>query len=120
MSEILVVTSRPEEMSDFTRTLSKDGRKVTLAGSGMKALEILRSTPPDMVVADERLPDMSGLDLVRRILLINAMINTAVVSGLPSDEFHEVSEGLGVLVQLPMQPGSAGAEEILSKLAQFS
>jgi len=39
--------------------------------------------------------------LVREIISANAMVNTAVVSPLCDADFHDKSEGLGVLCRLP-------------------
>lgn len=48
--------------------------------------------------------------------MINAMVNTAVVSPLSDEEFHEASEGLGILVRLPLEPGADEACELLRRL----
>ena len=73
----------------------------------------------DATAADEDLGDMTGLELVRRILKINFMINFAVVSGLSADEFHEASEGLGVMTQLPQRPGKKDADGMIKTLKQI-
>jgi len=44
------------------------------------------------------------------------MINCACVSPLPPEDFHETSEGLGVLMQLPVNPGKFEAEDLLKRL----
>ena len=48
--------------------------------------------------------------------MVNAMVNTAVVSPLSDEEFHEASEGLGILGRLPNEPGMSDAVELLHKL----
>ena len=48
--------------------------------------------------------------------MVNAMVNTAVVSPLSDEEFHEASEGLGILGRLPNEPGMNDAGELLRKL----
>ena len=44
------------------------------------------------------------------------MVNTAVVSPLSDEEFHEASEGLGILGRLSTDPGMSEASELLHKL----
>ncbi len=61
-------------------------------------------------------PDTESLDLVREIISVNAMVNTAVVSPLSEADFHDKSEGLGVLCRLPPEPGSNDSEALLQKL----
>lgn len=43
--------------------LTEQGYRVLLAVRGQDALELCRSTPPDLVVLDVRLPDISGYDV---------------------------------------------------------
>jgi hypothetical protein len=54
--------------------------------------------------------------LVREIISANAMVNTAVVSALSEEDFHDKSEGLGVLCRLPIVPGCNDSEALLQKL----
>ena len=79
------------------------------ADSGKDALIRAGSIIPLLVVIDEILPDMTGMELGRELLNVNALINTALVSRLSPHDFHEVSEGLGILVQLPESPGEKEA-----------
>jgi hypothetical protein len=44
------------------------------------------------------------------------MINCASVSGLEPEKFHELSEGLGLMDQLPTRPGKEDAERLLRNL----
>jgi two-component SAPR family response regulator len=78
------------------------------------------SVAPLAAVIDEILPDMPGLDLVRRLLPINAMINTVMISALPSEAFHDASEGLGIMAQLPPQPTPEDARTILARFKRMA
>ncbi|MFA6167557.1 MAG: response regulator [Gemmatimonadaceae bacterium] len=56
----------------FTRriinaALSNRGFQTRLADSGVAALAILRSEPIDIVLTDQQMPGLSGLDLMRRM-----------------------------------------------------
>ena len=44
------------------------------------------------------------------------MVNCAAVSSLLPDDFHQVSEGLGILMKLPAKPGPEYAKELLEHL----
>ena len=65
--------------------------------SGTEALAAVRAACPHLVVVDSDLPDTDPLGLVKKLLMVNAMINTAVISPLSEEQFHEASEGLGVV-----------------------
>ena len=47
--------------------LKKEGYEVGIAGTGGKALQMATSGKPDLVLLDWQLPDISGLDVCRRI-----------------------------------------------------
>ena len=47
--------------------LRYEGWDIATAGDGAGAIELARDNPPDVVVLDVMLPDMSGLDVLRRL-----------------------------------------------------
>jgi len=47
------------------------------------------------------------------------MVNCAVVSSLLTEDFHEAGEGLGILRQLPANPGLEYAKELLEQLKKI-
>ena len=51
---------------------------------------------------------MTNLEFAGKLIKLNPMINCASVSSLPSNEFHEASEGLGMMCQLSFPPGKNG------------
>jgi response regulator RpfG family c-di-GMP phosphodiesterase len=117
MIKLLLVTPDEESFHDFTFALIKnDDVDLSLASTGQEALAILTENPVDLVVVDESIGDMTGIGFMKKLLSINPMINCAAVSPLPPEEFHEASEGLGVLVQLPVSPGKPDAENLLKHL----
>ncbi|MFO7497600.1 MAG: hypothetical protein R6X05_18415 [Desulfobacterales bacterium] len=102
MNRILLATVNRARLKEFAEALAADPEvRIAWADFGAAALADVMTHPPLAVIVDATLPGMEGLELVRRLLPINAMIYTAVISELPADRFHEVREGLGVLGQLP-------------------
>jgi CheY-like chemotaxis protein len=117
MLHILLVTPRLQGLNPFAQALSADQEvRFEAVASGAEALDVVCATPPHLVVIDVDLPDVQPLGLVQKILTVNAMVNTAVVSELIEDEFHEASEGLGILCALPLDPGRDDAKALLTKL----
>lgn len=120
MLHILLVSARQEILHPLAEGLAADPEvRLDQVSSGAEALQILRTACPQLAVIDIELPDIEPLPLVQKLLTVNAMINTAVVSPLSEEEFHEVSEGLGVLAHLPLRPGKSDAEELLRRLRQI-
>ena len=117
MLKLLLVGPDENSLSDLASALvEQEDVDLCRAKSGEEALGIVSNTPTDLVVTDERLLDMTGLEFAQRLLEMNPMINCACVNGLSSGEFHRVSEGLGLLAQLPVNPGKKDAKELLQHL----
>jgi CheY-like chemotaxis protein len=117
MIKLLLVTPDKESFCDFTLTLTKnDDVEVSRAETGQEALAMLSKNPVDLVIVDDSVGDMTGIEFMKKLLSINPMINCAAVSPLPHEAFHEASEGLGVLAQLPVAPGKPDAENLLKRL----
>jgi len=117
MNKLLLISTDKESLSTLASALvERDDVELSWASSGGDALGIISSTAIDLVVVDERLGDMTGLEFVRRLLSVNPMIHCTAVSSLSPEEFHEASEGLGLLAQLPISPGRAQAEDLLQRL----
>jgi YesN/AraC family two-component response regulator len=119
----LTVLFATKEFSRFSELVLKMWREqapeFVTATSGATALLQLQDSEIDMVIADEQLDDMSGIALVKEVVKINPLVNTAIVSSFSADEFHEATEGLGVLMQLPMQPHETDAEALLDVLEKI-
>jgi CheY-like chemotaxis protein len=117
MLKLLLVSPDKDSLSDLASALAKHGNvDLSWAESGGKALDIVSGTAVDLVVTDERLGDMTGLELAERLLSVNPMINCASVSPLSPEDFHETSEGLGLMAQLPIRPGEEDAKDLLRRL----
>ena len=75
------------------------------ASTGREALDMLRSKPCDVLLLDLSLPDMSGLDVLRRIKSHHDSVATLVLSAYPEKQY-----GLNVLrAGASGQPGAGGA-----------
>ncbi len=116
MLRLLLVTTDRDSLAGFASAREgNEDLELFWTESGGKALEMLEDTPVDIVVADETVGDMTGLELAERLVSINPMINCAAVSPLSPEEFHEASEGMGLLAQLPPKPGKEEAEALLRR-----
>ena len=117
---LILATPRPDALGAFRAALASDPEVLLKeVASGAAALEAARLATPDLVIIDAALPDYAPFPLIQKLLLVNAMVNTAVVSPLADAEFHEASEGLGILGRLPLAPGSGEAADLLQKLRQI-
>ncbi len=117
MPDILLVTARPQQLAGFVDGLRQaEDVVLTVAKNADEALDRVRASAPQLAVIDSALPHTAPLALVMELLQANAMVNTAVVSSLPEAEFHEASEGLGVMARLPDPPGPEDVPGLLERL----
>ena len=70
MAAILVVDDEPNITEILDIVLRDEGMEVFKAGSGREALEILQKHEIDVVISDIRMPDFSGVELLREAKLI--------------------------------------------------
>jgi len=87
---VLVVDDEPAIRRALERALKRWGHTVHLATSGEGAIEILGSSPVDLVLMDLRMPGMSGQTLFHSIVarwphLVSRVI---VMTGDPEAEDH--------------------------------
>jgi two-component system OmpR family response regulator len=64
---VLVVDDEAVLAEMVSMALRYEGWNIATAGDGVSALESARSQRPDVVVLDVMLPDMSGLDVLRKL-----------------------------------------------------
>ncbi len=120
MPKILLAAS-PAAVDDLAALLEDEaGEKIFRTATGREALALAKEKAFDLVVLGENLPDMSYVEAVQELLKINAFINTAVVTSLPEEEFHEQSEGLGILAPLEPGAGQPQIRELMEKLRLVS
>ena len=123
MIPILLVCRNHTCMSALKTALDESDAQTTCLMSGRKALSTVSEDVFDLLVTDENLGDMSGLELIESVIARQPMLNCAVVSSLSPSDFHEASEGLGILMQLPVEPGKKEAHQLLehlNKIQSFS
>ncbi|MDJ0817188.1 MAG: hypothetical protein QNJ58_13340 [Desulfobacterales bacterium] len=116
MIDILLVCRCKSALSPLDIGLAAHGVNITWADSGAMGICMMASSSFDLVVADENLDDITGLEFVRNAVSRNPMVNCAAVSSLNPKKFHEASEGMGILMQLPVKPGREHANMLMNRL----
>lgn len=81
MTTILVVDDHKTLRYVMRRILQLDGHDVLIAENGWEALEILREQRVDAVVSDIHMPDIGGLEFIRRLNHLGDETPVVVVTG---------------------------------------
>src|SRR5918997_1068218 len=67
MANLLIVDDEPGMRQLLSHVFGRAGHAVRAAENGAKALELLRAEPADLIVSDVKMPDMNGIELLRRL-----------------------------------------------------
>jgi DNA-binding NarL/FixJ family response regulator len=113
---VMVVDDHPMWRDGVARDLAEAGFHVAAAvGEGSQAIRVASAAQPDVVVLDLQLPDLSGVEVVRRLIAINPDVRVLMLSasGEQQDVLDAVKAGaLGYLLK------SAGRTEFLDAVAR--
>lgn len=63
---LLLVDDEPNVISSLKRLMRRDGYIILSASNGNEALELLKRNQVDVIVSDQRMPGMTGVELLRR------------------------------------------------------
>lgn len=74
MSKVLIVEDEVAQRMLYEAEISEMGFQVILAKDGVEAVEKLREHQPDVIILDLMMPNMHGLDAMRKLLSINPNI----------------------------------------------
>jgi CheY-like chemotaxis protein len=76
----MVVDDEPEVCLVLNEFLSARGYEVTMAESGLHALELLPTAAPDVVLLDVSMPDMDGVETLKRLLSASPALPVIMVT----------------------------------------
>ncbi len=116
MISTLMVTKEKSTFAGIIETFVNEDFKIFWCDSGTDALFLLTESSIDLLIVDERLPDMTARQFIEKIVMENPMINCVVASPISEEEFHEKYEGLGLLMQFPVVPGRKEAQKLLEHM----
>jgi DNA-binding NtrC family response regulator len=83
-AKVLVVDDEPSILRLLNEALTQWGYQVTTAANAREAIEALRTGLFDAAITDIRMPDMSGLELLREIKKHDDAIEVLVMTGYPT------------------------------------
>ena len=81
--QVLIVEDEPHIVESLSFVLGREGYSVSSVMDGESALELLRRTPPDLVILDLMIPRLNGFEVLKAaktdpsLLSIPVMVLTA-------------------------------------------
>ena len=92
---ILVVDDEEAVLRLFQKILKNEEYTVLMANNGKTALEQVERKRPDLVILDLKMPDMSGIETLRRINRLNVNTEVIIITGYGSMETARTAMRLG-------------------------
>jgi len=81
---VLLIVDDEVDVLDVLRETFADKYDVHAASSPWNALEIMRTQPIDLMITDQRMPQMTGVELIRRALLEKPSVPCIILTGYTS------------------------------------
>jgi len=106
---ILIVDDLPDNRAILGRRFQRRGFEIAEADSGRGALEIIEQQPFDVVLLDVMMPDMNGLEVLRRIRAHHSDVALPVIMVTGKVESQDIVEAL-----------TLGANDYITKPVDFA
>jgi two-component system response regulator AtoC len=94
-ARILVIDDEHSVRWAFEKALQKAGYEVSLAENGIKGLQLFESFVPDITLVDIRMPEMDGLQVLKRIREIDSDAQVIVMTAYTDMETTITAMKLG-------------------------
>jgi len=104
MTTILIVDDEPNIVQLVRITLEDSRVRILEAADGVIALDRALTLRPDLILLDVDLPDLSGLEVCRRLKDAETLTKTKIVMLTAAAQADDVARGL-----------AAGADQYLTK-----
>lgn len=121
-ARILIVDDNPVNLKLASSVLGFDGYAILEAADAIQALDVIRHTPPDLILMDIALPGMDGLTLTRQLKADQNTRHIGIValtaSAMKGDDAKALEAGYDGYITKPIDTRkfSGQVAEILARL----
>jgi len=106
LKKVVIVEDEPDTAEMFAEMMRLSGYQVFKCYGGASAMELIEEHEPDAVVLDVMMPDLSGLDVLRKMRQNPKMVDIPVVvasaKSLPSDIQAGLDAGASAYLTKPV------------------
>ncbi len=98
MTERVLIIDDSKEIRDFLveYVLEPKGFKILAASNGLMGLEMAMAEHPDLMITDQQMPQLTGLEVLRKLREHNIDIPTILMTGQGSEETAVAAFRLGI------------------------
>ena len=117
--QLLLVEDNAGERLGITELLRDDDVDIVTAETGKEAIDRMTASPPDCVVLDLRLPDMSGFDVLEQIKATSTLCDVPVIVFTGRELSPEEDAQLHTMARSVVVKGVESPERLLDETALF-
>lgn len=81
IQRILVVDDDRDICQVLSKFLTKNNYAVDIAYTGDEGLKLVRATDYDLIICDYKLPDLTGVELLQKIKILNSTVAIIMITG---------------------------------------
>lgn len=127
MRRVVFLSRDKDQFIEIEQMLTRKELTIEWIGTGKDLLSLLSDTSRnqadmnqgdmiDLVILEEAVEDATARPLVESIITQSPMTNCVVAGSMDKKKFHDLYEGYGVLMQLPLCPAKEDAENLIAHL----
>jgi DNA-binding NtrC family response regulator len=99
--KVLLVDDEADFQMLMSKVLDSWGYEVLTASNGDEALEIFKAENPRALILDYVMPDINGIDLLKKIRKIDTRVPAIMFTAKPSVKAIEDSKHLNIVAFIP-------------------
>ena len=100
-TRILIVDDEPDMVENCARILGKAGHDCLTASAGHRALALLESERPDLLITDLKMPELDGMELLRRARELDPTLPVIMITAFATIESAVAAVKEGAFDYLP-------------------
>src|SRR5688572_3294612 len=100
MAHVFLVDDHPDVREVMGHLLELHGHRVEVITSAETALERLQTEVPDVIIADNRLPGITGIELLKQIRKIDRLKKVCCVLFSADDNMRDPAKAAGTMFWL--------------------
>src|ERR1051325_11161111 len=98
---ILVVDDEPDMVENLVRILRREGYRCLSATAATKGMELLEAQRPDLLLTDLKMPEMDGMELMRRAHAVDPALPVVLITAFSTIESAVAANKEGAFDYLP-------------------
>lgn len=118
-AHVLVIDDDPAVRDVLQETLTQEGYAVSIASDGAGGIQLAKEIPVQIVVTDFQLPDIDGLEIIDRLLRLDAKIIPIMMTGFGTIEtaVRAMKSGAFDFITKPFDPETVAV--VVRKAVEF-